>query len=60
MLILGQNLLAPYDYLMNMPSKGFRGMAIEALNVWFDVPEGSLTRIRAIIDYLHSSSLLWV
>jgi hypothetical protein len=33
-------------------------MAIEALNVWLEVPDESLTSIKAIIDYLHSSSLL--
>lgn len=56
--ILAEIVQAPYEYLCSLGSKGVRQAAIEALNIWLDVPETSLSAIRNIVDYLHSSSLM--
>ncbi|RDA94543.1 hypothetical protein CP533_2747 [Ophiocordyceps camponoti-saundersi (nom. inval.)] len=50
--------LAPFDYLHSLPSKGVRTKAIDALNVWYQVPDSSLAAIKSILDLLHSSSLM--
>lgn len=49
---------ATLQYLQSLPSKRFRDMASDALNVWLQVPEQALTEGRDIIKYLHSSSLM--
>ncbi|KAJ4253874.1 geranylgeranyl pyrophosphate synthetase [Fusarium torreyae] len=52
-------ILQPQKYLEMMPSKGFRNAVIDGLEVWYQVPEKSLTVIREIINLLHSSSLMF-
>ncbi|KAH6844759.1 putative geranylgeranyl diphosphate synthase [Chaetomium sp. MPI-CAGE-AT-0009] len=49
---------APYDYLSSLPSKGTREKAIDALNVWFQVPADKLERIKQVTKILHSASLM--
>ncbi|KFX92088.1 hypothetical protein V490_05578 [Pseudogymnoascus sp. VKM F-3557] len=56
--IPAQTVLEPYEYLRAVGAKGVRHAAIEALHIWLDVPETSLSSIRNIVDYLHSSSLM--
>ncbi|KAI1765276.1 isoprenoid synthase domain-containing protein [Hypoxylon sp. FL1150] len=51
-------ILQPYQYLEMMPSKGVRNAVIDGLEVWYHVPERSLTVIRDIVKLLHSSSLM--
>ncbi|RDW88454.1 fusicoccadiene synthase [Coleophoma cylindrospora] len=53
-----QTVLAPYDYIRSLPSKGVRDAAIDALNVWYNIPEHTLAKIKSIISTLHSSSLM--
>lgn len=55
---LQQVILAPVEYLTSMPSKGVRNAAIDALNVWFQVPNEPLNVIKPIVNLLHSSSLM--
>ena len=50
--------LAPFNYLNSLPSKGVRDKAIDALNVWLQVPEGVLKSIRSVINMLHGASLM--
>ncbi|KAF4966749.1 hypothetical protein FSARC_5614 [Fusarium sarcochroum] len=52
-------ILQPQKYLEMMPSKGFRDALIDGLEVWYQVPEKSLTVIRQIINLLHTSSLMF-
>lgn len=49
---------APYDYLTSLPSKNVRERAADALNIWFQVPEEKLARIKLITKLLHSASLM--
>ncbi|KAF4429605.1 gibberellin cluster-C20-oxidase [Fusarium austroafricanum] len=49
---------SPYNYILNLPSKGIRGAFIESLNVWFEAPESKVTVIKEVIDLLHHSSLI--
>ncbi|XXH01034.1 hypothetical protein Hte_007385 [Hypoxylon texense] len=51
-------ILQPYQYLEMMPSKGVRNAVIDGLEVWYHVPERSLSVIREIVKLLHSSSLM--
>ncbi|KAF7186012.1 Ophiobolin F synthase [Pseudocercospora fuligena] len=53
-----ETVFEPCDYIQSMPSKGVRNSAIDALDVWYEVPERSLEAIRSIVNTLHSSSLM--
>ena len=53
-----QIILQPYQYIDMMPSKGIRNAVIDALEIWYHVPEDSLAVIREIVNTLHSSSLM--
>ncbi|KAF3192924.1 hypothetical protein TWF225_011709 [Orbilia oligospora] len=48
----------PYDYIKSMPSKGIRNVAIDALDIWYMVPQRSLEIVKNIIGMLHTSSLI--
>ncbi|KAF3231420.1 hypothetical protein TWF192_003622 [Orbilia oligospora] len=50
--------LKPYDYIKSMPSKGIRNVAIDALDIWYMVPQRSLEIVKNIIGMLHTSSLI--
>ncbi len=50
--------LAPYNYISCVPSKGFRSSLIETLNSWMKVPPRKLNIVRSVIDMLHSASLI--
>ena len=60
MLNLSQAALEPREYIESLPSKGIRNSAIDAMEVWYQVPDKSLTTIRNIINTLHNSSLMYV
>ncbi|KAH8777599.1 geranylgeranyl diphosphate synthase [Diaporthe sp. PMI_573] len=49
---------APYDYISSLPSKGVRDTFIDALGVWFEVPEEKLLMIKDAITILHNCSLI--
>jgi len=49
---------APFEYISSMPSKGVREKFVDALNVWFDVPENIISTIKNIAAKLHSASLM--
>ncbi|KAI3395455.1 hypothetical protein diail_1318 [Diaporthe ilicicola] len=49
---------APLLYLASMPSKGVRGVLIEALNTWLGVPAAAIGAITSVIDSLHGASLI--
>lgn len=53
-----QIIKAPSDYVTSLPSKGMRNAAIDALNVWYEVPSGTTKHISAILHGLHTSSLM--
>jgi hypothetical protein len=55
-----QLVLEPFRYVATLPSKGIRNVAIDALDIWYRVPEHSLNAIKRVIDMLHSSSLMYV
>lgn len=55
-----QIILAPFNYIKSLPSKGVRDILIDSLNVWFQLPERSLQIIKKVVDLLHTSSLLFV
>jgi hypothetical protein len=49
---------APSDYLAALPSKGMRNAAIDALNVWYEVPSNTTEHISSVLHGLHTSSLM--
>ncbi|KAG9502204.1 geranylgeranyl diphosphate synthase 2 [Fusarium musae] len=49
---------SPYNYILTLPSKGIRGVFIDSLNVWLDVPEDKTSVIKDVIGMLHNSSLI--
>ncbi|RMZ70974.1 fusicoccadiene synthase [Pyrenophora seminiperda CCB06] len=49
---------APFDYITSLPSKGVRDIFIDALNIWLDVPEPIVSRIKALGARLHAASLM--
>ncbi len=49
---------APATYIASLPGKGVRSKVIDALNIWFKVPESSIVIIKRIIDLLHNASLM--
>ncbi|KAI8648053.1 Gibberellin cluster-GGPP-synthase [Fusarium sp. Ph1] len=49
---------SPYEYILTLPSKGIREVFIDALNVWFQVPDDKTAAIKAVINMLHDSSLI--
>ncbi len=51
-------LLQPYTYLKKNPGKEIRSQLIEAFQDWLQIPEVSLTRIKAVVEMLHTASLL--
>lgn len=53
-----QHVKAPFEYTSTLPSKGVRGAFIEALNLWAGLPEPIVTEIKALIDQLHTASLM--
>lgn len=53
-----QIVLGPFKYIESLPSKGVRNILIDALGVWFKVPEESQLVIRGIVALLHTSSLM--
>ncbi|KAI0470317.1 isoprenoid synthase domain-containing protein [Xylaria cf. heliscus] len=50
--------MAPFEYLRSLPSKGVREKLIDALNVWIEVPTEALTPIVSIISDVHNVSLM--
>ena len=57
--ILGEELvMAPFDYINSLPSKGARDAFIDALNVWLPVPQDVVDRIKETIRMLHNASLM--
>jgi fusicocca-2,10(14)-diene synthase/ophiobolin F synthase len=55
-----QVVLSPSQYVKSLPSKKVRHHAIDALNIWFNVPEAEISVIKDAIDTLHNSSLMYV
>lgn len=51
-------LLRPYSYINSLPSKGVRSSLIEALNIWFQVPDSKVKAIKGIVNQLHNASLM--
>ncbi|KAJ6116003.1 hypothetical protein N7523_006420 [Penicillium sp. IBT 18751x] len=56
--IPNQVILEPYDYIDSLPSKRIRDLAIDALDLWYKVPEDAVATIKAVINLLHNSSLM--
>ena len=57
--LLGQeNVQAPFDYITSLPSKGVRDTFIDALNIWLNVPETVVSRIKSLGNRLHAASLM--
>ncbi|KAF3925762.1 Dimethylallyltranstransferase [Dactylellina cionopaga] len=53
-----KHVLAPYNYLASMPSKGVREKFVEALNLWFDIPENIEQQIKDVGKVLHTASIM--
>jgi hypothetical protein len=55
-----QHLEAPFAYLKSLPSKGVRDSLADALNLWADLPEEVLTKIKEVVGDFHTASLMFV
>ncbi|KAJ5116916.1 Variediene synthase [Penicillium angulare] len=53
-----KKLIAPYEYISSLPSKGIREAFIDALNVWLMLSDSTVQTIKSIAKKLHSSSLM--
>ncbi|KAF3919199.1 Dimethylallyltranstransferase [Arthrobotrys entomopaga] len=51
-------LLAPYDYLTSIPSKGVRETFVDALDLFYTLPAETLTQIKSIGRILHTASIM--
>ncbi|KAL4796622.1 putative geranylgeranyl diphosphate synthase [Aspergillus venezuelensis] len=51
-------LQAPFEYIASLPSKRVREQAIDALNIWLQVPAEKLEVIKSITRILHNASLM--
>lgn len=49
---------APSEYISSLPSKGVRSMLFHAVNMWLDIPSGIMNTITAVVNDLHTSSLI--
>lgn len=49
---------APFDYITSLPSKGVRDTFIDALNIWLNVPESVISRVKSLGNRLHAASLM--
>lgn len=49
---------APSEYIESLPAKSVRNKLVDALNIWFRIPEQPLSIIKRVIDQLHQSSLM--
>ncbi|KAJ5721020.1 uncharacterized protein N7483_008954 [Penicillium malachiteum] len=53
-----QTVTSPSKYISSLPSKNIRDKFLDALNVWFGIPEEPLLKIKRIVGLLHHSSLM--
>ncbi|KAJ5703678.1 hypothetical protein N7493_011603 [Penicillium malachiteum] len=53
-----QTVTSPSKYIASLPSKNVRDKFLDALNLWFRIPEEPLSRIKRIVGLLHHSSLM--
>ncbi|KAI5376644.1 hypothetical protein J4E82_004590 [Alternaria postmessia] len=53
-----ENVQAPFDYITSLPSKGVRDTFTDALNIWLNVPETVVSRIKSLGNRLHAASLM--
>lgn len=51
-------LLAPQRYIQSLPSKNIRSKLIDALNIWFKLPEDLVDTVKGIINDLHGATLI--
>lgn len=58
LLTASQLATAPFGYVASLPSKGVRGTIIDALNLWCELPDATLSQIKEVIDELHNASLM--
>jgi hypothetical protein len=55
-----QHLEAPFSYVKSLPSKGVRDTLADAMNLWADLPEDTVTQIEEVVGDLHTASLMYV
>jgi len=58
LLTASQLATAPFEYVASLPSKEVRGTIIDALNLWCELPDATLSQIKEVIDELHNASLM--
>eukprot|EP00056_Hartaetosiga_gracilis_P013456 m.222025 g.222025 ORF g.222025 m.222025 type:complete len:303 (-) comp13849_c2_seq1:2929-3837(-) len=48
----------PFTYITQVSGKGIRSMLINAFNIWMNVPDDKLEKIKDVTKILHNASLL--
>ncbi len=52
--------MAPFQYICALPSKGVREKLVDALNVWIEAAPEELPAVASIVADVHNLSLMWV
>ncbi|ROW08502.1 hypothetical protein VMCG_03251 [Cytospora schulzeri] len=50
--------MAPFDYINSLPSKGVREHLIESLNVWIEASPQAITNVKSVVGDIHNLSLM--
>lgn len=50
--------MAPFEYMVSLPSKNVREKLIDALHVWIGVSPEDLALIKSIVSDIHNLSLV--
>jgi geranylgeranyl diphosphate synthase, type III len=50
-----ETILEPYQYLSKIPGKDVRGILLDAFQVWLQIPNDKIERIKMIISSLHNA-----
>lgn len=53
-----RKVLAPFQYLISLPSKGVRDLFIDALRAWLPLAQTTADNVKDVINTLHSASLM--
>ncbi|KAK6527646.1 hypothetical protein TWF694_004628 [Orbilia ellipsospora] len=57
-LLGAKHVLAPYKYISSLPSKKILSIFVDALNIWFDIPDVTTTQVKNIGHLLHTACLM--
>ncbi|EPS35561.1 hypothetical protein H072_11088 [Dactylellina haptotyla CBS 200.50] len=57
-LLDAKHILQPYKYTSSLPSKKILSIFVDALNVWFYLPDATVTQVKNIGHLLHTACIM--